>query len=305
MPLGVLFSLIAYGIYSCGDAIIKSFAGGLSVFEIGFFTAIASVVPAMLTKPKGEHWRHTWKMAHPWLLHARGLTGVCGTMLVIYAFTHIPLAEVYSLSFLAPVFVVILSVLILKESVSWQRWMFLLLSFAGVLLVVRPGFRELHLGHFAAIGCAMFGSFNTIIYRTISGREKRVSLVGVTATYAVLVNAVLMIPDFTMPSFYQLAMLSLIGLCGGTGHLFFIAATRSAPASQVAPAQYSQILWAIVLGAVFYHEFPDTIAIAGLVVVVFAGVMNVISDDKRRALFQRIALLRPASNPLPIEAEAK
>jgi drug/metabolite transporter (DMT)-like permease len=302
MPLGVLFSLIAYGIYSCGDAIIKSFSGHLSVFEIGFFTALASVIPAMLAKPAGEHWRHTWKMHHPWLLQLRALSGVCGTMLVIYAFTNIPLAEVYSLAFLTPVFVVILSVLVLKENVSWQRWLFLMTSFLGVLLVVRPGFRELHLGHFAAIGCAMFGSINTTVYRSIASKEKRVSLVGVTATYAIIVNGFLMLPHFTMPNIYQFGMLASIGLCGGTGHLFFIAATRSAPASQVAPAQYSQIIWAIGLGALFYKEFPDHIAIIGLVVVVLAGIMNVISDEMRGKLFRRLALLR---GPVAIKAEVK
>jgi drug/metabolite transporter (DMT)-like permease len=302
MPIGVLFSLIAYGIYSCGDAIIKSFSGSLGVFEIGFFTAIASVIPAMIAKPAGEHWRHTYRMAHPWLLQLRALSGVCGTMLVIYGFTTIPLAEVYSLAFLTPVFVVILSVLVLKEQVSWQRWFFLMTSFAGVLLVVRPGFRELHLGHLAAVGCALFGSVNTTIYRTIASKEKRVSLVGVTATYAIIVNGLLMLPHFTMPNLHQLVMLAMVGLCGGTGHLFFIAATRNSPASQVAPAQYSQILWAIVLGAVFYKEFPDAIAITGLVVVVLAGVMNVISDDVRARFFRRLAML-PAPRPIPPEPE--
>jgi drug/metabolite transporter (DMT)-like permease len=111
-----------------------------------------------------------------------------------------------------------------------------------------------------------------------------------------------MLPHFTMPNIYQFGMLASIGLCGGTGHLFFIAATRSAPASQVAPAQYSQIIWAIGLGALFYKEFPDHIAIIGLVVVVLAGIMNVISDEMRGKLFRRLALLR---GPVAIKAEAK
>lgn len=302
MPLGVIFSLVAYGIYSCGDAIIKSFSGTMSVFEIGFFSACFSVIPAMLTKPKGEHWRQMHKMTHPWLLQLRALCGLGASLLVMYGFTTIPFAEVYSLAFLTPVFVGALSVLLLRESISWQRWLFLLLSFAGVLLVVRPGFRELHPGHFAALGCACFGAMNTIIYRRIAGVEKRVSLVGVVAGYAIIANGLLMIPSFVMPTPAQLGLLALIGLAGGTGHLFFIAATRSAPASQVAPGQYSQILWAIGLGALFYHEYPDAIALVGLVVVVGAGILNVVSDQVRAKIFQRLALLpkRPARTmPLP------
>ena len=101
---GVLFSLAAYLLYSCCDAIIKGFGTGLSPFEIAFWTALFSFLPAIFTKPKGEHWRHTFQMHHPWLVNLRSLAGVVGNLSIIYAFTHIPLAEAYSLAFLAPIF---------------------------------------------------------------------------------------------------------------------------------------------------------------------------------------------------------
>src|SRR6188472_2270633 len=106
MPAGVVFSLAAYLLYSCCDAIIKGFGVSLSVFEIAFWTALFSFLPAIFTKPKGEHWRNTFQLRHPWLMHMRSLTGLCGNMAIIFAFTHIPLAEAYSIAFLAPIFVV-------------------------------------------------------------------------------------------------------------------------------------------------------------------------------------------------------
>ena len=188
MPTGVAFSLVAYLLYSCCDAIIKGFGSSLSVFEIAFWTALFSFVPAMLTKPKGEHWRQVHKMRHPWLVQLRSTSGVIGNLCIIYAFTHIPLAEAYSIAFLAPIFVVALSRTILREEVTWHRWFFLGASFLGVLLVVRPGFRELQLGHLAAVIAAFMGSISTTILRKVAPVEKRVSLIGIPLGYIIVFN---------------------------------------------------------------------------------------------------------------------
>ena len=300
MPAGVLFSLIAYSLYSCCDAIIKGFGNDLTIHEIAFFTALFSFLPAIFTKPKGEHWRLFWRMRHPWLVNLRSLTGVIGNLCIIFAFVHIPLAEVYALAFLAPVFIVALSVLVLKEWVSWQRWLFLAASFLGVLLVVRPGFRELQLGHLAAVGAAFLGSISTTVLRRVAPVEKRVSLIGVPLLYILVVNGVLMIPTFEMPSWEEFAMLLTIGGLGGTGNIVFIAATRSSPASQIAPAQYAQIAWAIIFGAIFFREYPDLVAYFGLAVVVTAGILNVMSDETRIRIFSRLS---PGLGPATAIAE--
>ena len=295
MPSGVVFSLAAYLLYSCCDAIIKGFGSSLSIFEIAFWTALFSFLPVIFTKPKGEHWHLFWQMRHPWLVNLRSITGLVGNLCIIFAFVTIPLAEVYSIAFLAPIFVVFLSTYILKEVVTWQRWMFLAASFGGVLLVVQPGFRELQPGHLTALAAAVLGGATTTVLRKVAPVEKRVSLIGIPLGYIVVVNGILMIPQFSVPTVQEIAFLLAIGLIGGTGNILFIAATRRAPASVIAPAQYSQILWAIIFGALFFQEFPDPIAYLGLVIVVAGGIMNVISDETRIRIFSRLSVFGPAS----------
>ncbi len=310
MPAGVVFSLAAYFLYSCCDAIIKGFGSSLTVFEIAFFTALFSFLPALFTKPKGEHWRDLWHMRHPWLLNFRALTGVIGNLCIIFAFVTIPLAEAYSIAFLAPIFIVGLSRFILHENVTWHRWLFLGASFAGVLLVVRPGFRELDIGHLAAVGAALMGAITTTILRKVAPVEKRVSLLGLPLGYIVVVNGILMLPTFSMPSLEEFALLIAIGGLGGTGNILFIAATRRSPASIIAPAQYSQIFWAIIFGAIFFLEYPDLVAVWGLAIVVLGGIMNVMSDETRIRIFSRLSLFGPAtaisevSKPLGEDARA-
>jgi drug/metabolite transporter (DMT)-like permease len=293
MPLGVLFALGAYALYSCCDAIIKGFGSGLTIYEIACFSALFSMLPAIFTKPKGEHWRHVFRLKHPWFVHARSVTGLIGNLCIIFAFVNIPLADTYSLAFLAPVFIVVISVIFLKEQVSWQRATLLIFTFIGVLLVVRPGFRELQLGHLAAVVAALMGSISTTILRKVAPVEKRVSLIGIPLGYVIVFNGIAMIPTFEPPNWQEFALLLTIGGLGGTGNLLFVAAMRAAKASEVAPLQYSQIAFALIFGAVFYREYPDAFAYVGLAVVVVFGVLNAMSDETRIRIISRLSLTGP------------
>lgn len=292
MPVGVIYAVAAYSIYSCGDAVIKGFGQSLSVFEIGFFVALFSLLPAVFAKPQGERWRDSFKLRHPLLVHLRSITGVSASILVTYSFTTIPFAETYSLVFLMPLFITVMSVLILRERVDLVRWSMLGLGFLGVMLVVRPGFRELELGHLTALLCAVFGASTTTLLRVIAPTEKRVSLIALPAIYIIVTNAMLMAPTFVMPTPLQFGLLAAGGAMVGMGHILLIAATRNAPASQVAPIQYVQIVWAIGLGAFFYFEYPDLLAYAGLTVVVLSGLVNVFIDGARTRIAGRFAEYR-------------
>ncbi len=306
MPPGVLFALSAYALYSCCDAIIKGLGSGLSVFELAFFTTLFSLIPVIITTPKGENWLYFWKMKHPVLLNLRGLSGMVGNLCIIYAFVSIPLAEAYSLAFLAPIFIVFISVWLLAEKVSVPRWLFLATSFIGVLIVVRPGFREIHPGHVAAIFAAICGAVTTSVLRKIAKEEMRISLIGVASAWILVANGVLIAYNggFHWPDLRQLGLLLAVGALGGTGNMLFIAATRHAPASMVAPVQYSQIFWAILFGAIFYKEYPDGIAYFGLAAIVVAGIFNVLDDSTRIRFFSRLSpggfgpsLMRESTRP--------
>lgn len=291
MPLGVILAFIAYAVFCVGDAIIKAIGPGVSVFEIAFFTTLFSIVPAVLAN-RGEQWRHMLRMRHPFLLQIRGLCAITSTACVMYAFTHIPFAEVYAIAFAAPILITILSVIFLKEHMTPQRWVYLCVGFCGVLLVIRPGFRTLEVGHVMMMVAAVSSAIAAIVLRHIAPFEQRISIMGVTILYSLAFNGALMLTDFSLPTYQQMLMFLLVGAFGGTGQLLIIAATRLSPASVIAPIQYSQIIWAILFGAIFYAEYPDNLAVAGLCIVVVAGMMNVISEETRARWKARVFTYR-------------
>jgi len=294
MPVGVILAFLAYASFSVADALIKATGPSMSVFEIAFFTTSFSIIPAMVAK-RGERWRDMYRLHHPWLVHLRCLTAISSTACVMYAFTHIPFADVYAIGFLTPIMVTLLSVLVLKEHVALHRWILLLISFLGVVLVIRPGARELELGHYVILLSVVFGGITTIILRHVAPRERKVSLVGLQVLYSGIINGLLMIPSFIMPTPEQFLIFLGIGLLGGTGGLLLISATKRTPANLIAPVHYSQLIWAIVFGAAFFGEYPDWIAVVGMLVVVGAGLANVLTERtpirwKPRLFFFRIGM---------------
>lgn len=119
----ILLALLAYASYSGSDAVIKSLGGQFTVFEIGFFVTLFAGCLLFFTRPANERWRDFWRMKRPWAVQARAWCGIASGVLSVYAFTHIPLAEVYALIFLAPLLVTVLSTVILKEKVGPWRWL--------------------------------------------------------------------------------------------------------------------------------------------------------------------------------------
>ena len=285
---GVPAAFLAYAAFSCSDALIKQ-AGILhaSVFEIGFFVALFSIIPVVALRPTEERWRMMLAMKRPLLVHLRGISGISGGLLSIYAFTHLPLAEAYALIFLIPIFVTVLSVVILREPVGWRRWLAVIAGFGGILLVVRPGFREITIAHAAGIGVAFFGALTIILLRTLAGSERRSTLMGIIIAYSLVVNFAGMLPDFEMPRPTLLAAMGAAGILTGLAQ-----AASGAPANHIAPVQYSQIVWAILLGALFFAEVPDFVTFLGLGVLAMSGLFTFIREETRFGWSRRIPILR-------------
>ena len=157
MLRGIALAFLSYALFSWNDATIKGLGGRLPVFEIMFFSMLFTCITIAFLRPAGERWRDIFRMNHPKRVLLRTLCAIVAGLGGTYAFTTIPLAEAYALMFMAPAFVTILSIFILGEPVGWRRLTAVAMGFAGMVLVVKPGFRELHPGHFAAALVAVVG----------------------------------------------------------------------------------------------------------------------------------------------------
>ncbi|MBP1845652.1 drug/metabolite transporter (DMT)-like permease [Rhizobium petrolearium] len=277
-----VLALVAYAAFSLTDSSVKAAGSHLSVFETAFLVNVFAAMTLLLTRHPDEQWRDFWRIDRPWAVHGRAVCGLVASLCGVYAFTTIPLAEAYALVFLAPLFVTIMSALVLKEQVGPWRWSAVLVGFVGVLLVVKPGYQAFEWGHLAAVGTGIGTGSAVIILRGLGGRAKTTSILGMLVSYLLVMNAIMMcFLGVRVPTLREAALLCLAGVSYGLGQWAFVLAARHGNANQMAPMHYSQLAWAVLFGAAIFGEYPDALAIVGLAVIGGAGLFTVVRERIR------------------------
>jgi drug/metabolite transporter (DMT)-like permease len=217
--------------------------------------------------------------AHPGWIAGRTVAAILAAFSAFYAFSVLPLAQVYAFIFAAPLMITVLSIPILGERVGMHRWAAVVLGLTGVLIVLRPGAETLTLGHIAGLSAALGTAFVSVITRKIGKQERSVVLM----IYPILANLVLM--GLMLPFVYvpmpieDLGLQMIVSIGGFAGGLFIIAAYRAGDAAIVAPMQYSQIIWGTLAGMFFFAEMPDRYTGIGAGIVIAAGLYVVIRES--------------------------
>lgn len=276
---GALFALVAFGLFASHDVIIKFLGGAYSPIQIVFFSVVFSFPLALLFLLR-DSTHGTLRPVHPWWMAARTVAAVITGFCAFYAFSVLPLAEVYAILFAAPLLITVLAIPILGETVRIQRWLAVIVGLCGVLIVLNPGSRTLELGHLAALVSAICGSVASIIVRKI-GRDERTVVI---MLYPMMANFIVMAS--LLPLVYEpmplvdLGKLGLVALFAWTAGRFLIAAYNNGEAVIVAPMQYSQIIWASFYGFFFFDELPDAATIAGSAVIIGSGLFIVLRESR-------------------------
>lgn len=270
MGKAVIIMFIAMSMIPAGDTAAKLLTGSAQVsplfvawsrFTIGAL-AILPFVPGV-----------TWALFANWRIWLRGLILAAGITSIQFALRSEPIADVFAAFFIGPIFSYILSVFFLRERVTWLRSALMALGFMGVLLVVRPGLGGSSGLFFAVFAGLCYGAFLTTT-RWLSTLAPPVALVFTQLAISTVMLApfgLAHLPAFT-PSIAGLTLLS--GLFSMLGNLLLLYAYRIAPATQLAPMVYFQLIAATGLGWAVFSDLPEILTWVGLVVVIGSGITS-------------------------------
>ncbi|WP_417272844.1 DMT family transporter [Celeribacter halophilus] len=276
---GAFYALAAFAVFSTHDVVIKFLGGTYAPFQIIFFSTLFSfpLVMFMLIRDRSEgHLRPV----HPWWTLFRTLAAMCNTLAAFYAFSVLPLAQVYALIFATPLVITILSIPVLGERVGFHRWAAVVMGLVGVMVVLRPGTTEITPGHLAALSCAGFGAFASVVVRKV-GREERTA---VLMLYPLIANFLVM--GLAMTFFYKplplldLGGIGMVSILGFSGGVILIFAYRASEAAIVAPMQYSQIIWATIFGYFIFGEKVDLPTVVGASIIILSGLYIVFRESR-------------------------
>lgn len=276
---GAVLALAAMGIFATHDVVVKVLGADYSAFQIVFFAALLSfpIVSVILLADAREA---SLKPRHPWWVLLRTVCTTITGVAAFYAFSTLPLAQVYVILFSSPLLITILAIPILGETVRFRRWAAVIAGLVGVLIVMRPGQAELSFGHLAALIAAICGATASVIVRRIGQDERSVVLL----LYPMVGNVVAM--GAALPFVYRpmplgdLGLLGVIAVFGLAASYLVILAYRAGEAVIVAPMQYSQILWATGYGYLLFAETPDGPTMLGAGIIIASGIYIVLREGR-------------------------
>jgi drug/metabolite transporter (DMT)-like permease len=250
-------------------------------FEIMMYRSFVGViiVALVLTATRKWHQITTERLG----LHAlRNTFHFTGQNLWFYAVGVAPLAQVFALEFTQPIWVILLSPLLLKERLTAIRMTSALIAFAGVLMVTRPGTSSLSPGILMAAGSAIFFAFTTITTKQLT----RHASIGCIVFWLTVMQAVLgtiaagVDQQIALPTLQTAPFLLLVGLAGLLAHFCITNALAIAPATVVVPFDFARLPTIAVVGMLLYHEPLDHWTLLGAAVI-FSGIfLNVWSENR-------------------------
>jgi len=267
--LGVLLMLLGDFMFTLNDAMGKWLVTTYAVGQVVFVRSIGAFLllgPMIAKQGVGQLFR----VQSPGLQVLRVICLTADTVLFFAAVAYLPLADVLTFYMAGPIYVAALSHFLLGEKVGWRRWIAIVLGFCGVLIALQPSSASLSWpAIFALGGSAAFG-LTLILGRRLRGTSDT-TLVTWQTLAALIVGGIMSFTTWQTPSAPEFGAMLLLGVVSCIAHLLITRSLKLAPASLLAPLQYSMLVWGILFGFLFFDDVPSQHMLIGAVIIVLAG----------------------------------
>lgn len=285
IPIGIRFMVMsAIGFAMMGVFVKWLSAEGIPVLEIVAARALVSLVLSFIDVRRKKLPLLGQRKG---LLCARALAGSVALYFVYYSVANLPFAEATVLQYLHPMFTAFLAIFFLKETLRWPTVFCVFLSFLGLFLIVRPAF--LFGGISAsydelAIVAAILGAFGSgvayVLVRQLSATEDPSVIIFYFPLFALPLSLLLLGDNFVMPQGWQWLLLLLVGVMTQIGQIGLTRAMQTETASRATSFSYLQVVFAIILGWVFFAEIPSLWVYCGAALIIIGSMVNVVYGKK-------------------------
>lgn len=237
------------------------------------FLAISVVVAIMRPRLQRPHWR--WHLA-------RTACGWTGVTLMFAAVAFIPLSDATAISFLNPVFAMVLAIPLLGERVGRVRWAAAAIALAGALILLRPGPGSFQAAALLALAAAVAMGIELIFIKRLSGREAPLQILLVNNAIGVTIATLAVLPVWSPPTPAQWGALAGVGFCMALAQACYIQALRRADASFVAPFAYATLVFAALYDFAVFSVVPDAVSVLGAATILAGAGLLAWREARRR-----------------------
>lgn len=267
--VGAGFMLAWAASFSSAMACAKSLDPCIHTFMIFFMKSLFGLAlfsPFLLNSGLGE-----LKTSRPLLQAMRCLSLCIASACTYYTYRHLPLGMATSIGMTGPLFTALLSILILKDSVSFRKWMLILLGYSGVILIVRPHALVIETGVWTALVANLCAAGAIVSVKILSRTESTLSIMAYANIATTLVGAIAVFFVWDgLPSLKDTLILVIVGGLAVISQFCSVTALRYANPSFLAPFEYTRLCFAIVIGLFFFAEIPSFWVLLGSGVIITA-----------------------------------
>ncbi|PTE12052.1 DMT family transporter [Mesorhizobium helmanticense] len=269
---GALFMMVAIVGFTLNDAITKVSSETMNMAQVMLIRGVfASLFVGLLAWHGGALARPS-SMLQP-LVAIRVIGEAGATVAFLVALAHLPIANVSAVLQALPLAVTMGAALVFNEGVGWRRWLAIAIGFAGVLIIVRPGFEGFSVYSLLALVCVAFCAVRDLATKRIPKAIPSLLVSTATASAMTILGAALLSPmgGWTPMTAESTALLALAAVLVVIGYQFIIMAMRVGDISFIAPFRYTALLWSILLGLVIFGDVPDLPMTVGATIIIGSG----------------------------------
>lgn len=270
---GILAMSASVVVFIFNDALIKLAAQSIPAAQVVGLRGVFATLWCALALLATGGWRHTHGVVNP-AVFWRGVLEAAAALTYLTALAHTPFAIATAVNLSTPLFLTVLAMLILKETVRWRRWTATAVGFAGVLMVIQPRPGDVNAWTWLVVFSSLLGAMRDILGRYVPARVP-VGVMSLWSAAAVGISglALTAVEGWHPMGWRELGLLVAASLLLAVGYQFLMVSLRSgAELSVTASFRYGSVLWALGIGYVVWGDVPNLLAIAGIVVVVASGV---------------------------------
>ena len=268
---GIGLIVLAIGFLSTLDALVKWATADFSLVQIIFFRNFFALLPVfVIVRMQGgvraietrRPWFHVFRIS---LVLTIGFS-------FFWALSRMELADATAIFFTVPLFITIMSVIVLGETVGLRRWIAVGIGFAGVILVIRPGSGVFDIGAIGVLVASLGYAVLMITNRAIRNKETPATLTFFNTVGCMIVTGCVLPWVWVTPNGYEWLLLAAMGIFGGIGQILLVFAFQRAPAGIIAPFEYTTLIWATGYGFVIWGDLPDLLTVIGATIIAAGGV---------------------------------
>ena len=240
--------------------------------EVIFFRGFFGIIPLLFLIPR-ERFNNFYYTKRAGLHFLRCASGLIALISIFIALRSLPLATVVSISFAAPIFTTILSIIFLSERVGLYRWLAVIVGFIGIIIITEPGLSSLNIYYIYPIIFCLGLSYVAIAIRQLSKTEP-VWLISLNFSLLISIAGIITIPfGWIMPSFKDLFLLSSVGILGGVANLWLSQSYKLSEVSLVTPLKYLALIFGIFFGYLIWDEIPSLKTLLGASLVIVSSII--------------------------------